>query len=72
MNPLDRFEYEQRLLGELQELFEFVPPTALRRTIEDLFFHLLTAEEEVSVSKRMSQHIYLLINFLNEAERLKK
>ncbi|WP_436514697.1 hypothetical protein [Ekhidna sp. To15] len=71
MNPIDQFVYERRLLHELQELFEFASPAELRRAIEDVYFNLLMTKEETVISKDLSQHIYLIINFLNEAEKVK-
>lgn len=69
MHPLNQFENDQRLLSELKDLFEFVPPASLRRSVEDLFFNLIMAEEDGCISKDLAQHTYLLINFLSEAEQ---
>ncbi|WP_436516351.1 hypothetical protein [Ekhidna sp. To15] len=69
MSLLNEFENEQQLLNELKDLFEFAPPALLRRSIEDVFFNLIATEDELGVSKKIAQHIYLLINFLNEAEQ---
>lgn len=71
MNPLNQFEYEQRLLNELRELFMFAPPATLRRSIEDVFFNLLTSDDETAINKELSHHIYLMINFLNEVEEMR-
>ena len=71
MNPLKQFENDQRLLNELKDLFEFVPPSRLRRSIEDIFFNLLASEEEAPVTKEIASHIYLVINFLNEVEDMR-
>ncbi|WP_436514694.1 hypothetical protein [Ekhidna sp. To15] len=72
MNPIDQFVYEQRLLHELQDMFDFASPAALRRSIEDVYFNLIMAEDETVINKELSQHIYLMINFLNEVEGMKK
>lgn len=71
MNPLNQFESDQRLLNEIRELFEFASPAELRRSIEDVYFNLIMAKEETVISKELTNHIYLIINFLNEAEKVK-
>lgn len=74
MNPLDQFELDRQLLKELKDLFAFVPPAELRRTIEDLFFCHLTrdAYDRLPNEKKSYQNLYFLINFLNEVEDQKR
>ena len=74
MNPLDEFEFDQKMIKELKDLFEFAPPAILRRNLEDLFFTYLTNNDELSLpdNKQLFKNIYFLINFLNEIEGLKK
>lgn len=70
VNPLDQFESDQKLLNEIKDLFEFVPPATLRRNLEDLFFAHFSSLEEVSLpnQKELIKNFYYLINFLNEVE----
>ena len=70
MNPLDQFESDQRILNELKDLFEFVPPATLRRNLEDLFFIHFSSQDETSLpnQKELVKNFYYLINFLNEIE----
>lgn len=72
LSPLDQFESDQKILNELKDLFEFVPPATLRRNLEDLFFLHLSSQEETSLpnQKELIKNFYYLINFLNEMEDL--
>ena len=70
MNLLNQFESEQRILSELKSMFEFAPPAHLRRSIEDLFFIYLSIDEEIHINKQLTEHVYFLINFLNEVENV--
>ena len=73
-DPLDAFEFDQKMLNELKDLFEFVPPGVLRRNLEDLFFLHLTSEHEIALpnQKELISNFYYLINFLNEVEAEKR
>ncbi len=74
INPLNQFEADQKLLNELKDLFEFVPPSILRRNLEDLFFSHISSEEEIVLPnhKELIRNFYYLLNFLNEAEIYKR
>ena len=74
MNPLDRYESEQKMLTELKNLFEIVPPSRIRRNLEDLFFLYLISDEDPQLPDRKNfiTNFYFLINFLNEMELISK
>ena len=74
ISPLDQFESDQRILNELKDLFEFVPPATLRRNLEDLFFVHISSQEEILLpnQKELIKNFYYLINFLNEIEGQKR
>jgi len=69
-NQLQESESDQKMLGELKELFEFVSPNVLRRNLEDLFFlHIISSDEiDLPNQKQFISNFYHLINFLNEIE----
>ena len=69
-NPLDQFESDQKIMNELRDLFDFVPPAKLRRSLEDFFFTFFTSHEEPTLpnQKETLKNFYYLINFLNEVE----
>jgi len=73
-NPLDQFESDQTILNELRNLFDFVPPAQLRRSLEDFFFTFFTSQEEPSLPNQQEtlKNFYYLINFLNEVESKKR
>lgn len=74
MNPLDQFESDQLILNELKDLFQFVPPAKLRRSLEDIFFQHFSSQDEVCLpnQKEIVSNFYFLINFLNEVEDQKR
>lgn len=73
-NPLDQFESDQKIMNELRDLFDFVPPARLRRSLEDVFFIFFTSQEEPSLPNQQEtlKSFYYLINFLNEVESSEK
>lgn len=72
MNPLDAFELEQKMLTELKNLFEVVPPFQLRRNLEDLYFQYVTTEEHLELAPKFNSNFYFLLNFLNEMDLLQQ
>ncbi len=69
MDPLDQFESDQRILNELKDLFEFVPPAQIRRGLIDLLFTHITSDNPcLPAEKDLLRTIYCLINFLHEVE----
>jgi len=71
-NPLDQFESEQKMLSELKDLFQFVPPGTIRRNLEDLYFLYMSSTEDPDLpnQKGFVANFYYLINFLNEMDDL--
>ncbi len=59
------------LLTELEHLFAAVPPTQLRRNVEELYHAYLAEPESVLPSKEIAVSVYFLIRFLNEVESIK-
>ena len=54
--------------SELEDLFEFAPPQALRKSLYTLFFNYLDSVEEVPEDfQKMAQDIHALIKFLDNA-----
>lgn len=65
-------EPDHRILAELRELFDFVSPGKLRRSLLDLYFHCQTTSEtpELPNHEELNLHFYYLINFLNEVDEM--
>lgn len=73
MSPLDQFESDRKILNELKDMFEFAPPSKIRRNLEDLIFmHLSSDDSSLSDEKELIKSVYYLINFLNEMESFKR
>ena len=58
------------LLTELEHLFAAVPPTQLRRNVEELYHAYLAEPQSVLPSKEIAVSVYFLVRFLNEVEEL--
>ncbi len=73
-DKINQFEGEQKMLTELKDLFQFVPPKVLRRNLEDLYFLYMSSTDEPNLpsQKEFVTNFYYLINFLNEMEKLIK
>ncbi len=73
-NPLNQFESERKMLTELKVLFQFVPPKAIRRNLEDLYFLYMSSTEDPDLpnQKNFIANFYYLIDFLNEMDEILK
>jgi hypothetical protein len=57
---------------ETIELFEFVPPDKLRKTIQEIYFGFVNSCEDIDTIKEVSEELYFLINYLNKVEDIIK
>ena len=62
----DGGRFDLKVLKELQDLFQFVSPGDLRKTIEYYFFNCEMDAKHASENKEMVTHIYYLFNFLDQ------
>ena len=75
MSSNEKSVLDLKKVNEINSLFEFVSPHELRRSITDLLFGYLSHVEdpELPNQKQIFDHVYMLINFLDEiAEEYKK
>ncbi len=63
---------QSQLLNELEDLFATIPPTQLRRNMEELYHAYLAEPTAVLPSKDIAVSFYFLIRFLNEVELLEE
>jgi hypothetical protein len=57
------------LSKELEELFDFVPPDKLRKSIQEIYFGYIDGASDLQRDfKEISSDIYFLIDFLEKAE----
>jgi hypothetical protein len=62
-----------KLSKELEQLFEFVPPDKLRKSIQEIYFGYIDGTPDLPHGfKEISSDIYFLIDFLEKAMNKQK
>jgi hypothetical protein len=60
-----------KLSKDLEELFEFVSPDELRKSIQEIYFSYIDGTPDLHRDfKEISSNIYFLINFLEKAHTM--